>query len=149
MELEKEILSSKFENPYHKSIVNLIYTYNWITNLLKKKISKHQITLQQYNILRILRGQYPNPSTVNMLKDRMLDKMSDSSRIVDRLIQKGMVTRCTNRSDRRAVDIMITAQGLEVLKVLDNEMNGAVIIKNNLMEEEAIKLNLLLDKFRG
>jgi len=149
MELEKEILSSKFENDYHKSIVNLIYTYNWVTNLLKKKISKHHITLQQFNVLRILRGQYPHPATINMLKERMLDKMSDASRIVDRLIQKGMVTRCTNQTDRRSVDIMISDKGLELLKKLDVDMTGADILKNNLTEAEAGQLNSLLDKFRG
>ena len=149
MELEKEILSSKFENNYHKCIVNLVYTYNWTTNSLKKKMSKHQITLQQYNVLRILRGQHPNPATINMLKERMLDKMSDASRIVDRLIQKGMVTRCTNQTDRRAVDIIITDKGLNLLKKLDVELNSADLLKNNLSEEEALQLNNLLDKFRG
>jgi len=149
MQLEKEILSSKFENSYHKSIVNLIYTYNWITNLFKKKISKYHITLQQFNVLRILRGQYPNPATINMIKERMLDKMSDASRIVDRLIQKGMVTRCTNQTDRRAVDIMISDKGLALLKKMDAEISGADIIKNNLTEAEATQLSDLLDKFRG
>lgn len=149
MQLEKEILSSKFENDYHKSIVNLIYTYNWVTNLLKKKTSKHHITLQQFNVLRILRGQYPHPATINILKQRMLDKMSDASRIVDRLIEKGMVTRCTNQTDRRAVDIMISDKGLELLKKLDVDMTGEDILKNNITKAETIQLNSLLDKFRG
>jgi len=149
MELEKEILSSRFENDYHKSIVNLIYTYNWVTNLLKKKISKYHITLQQFNVLRILRGQYPHPATISMIKERMLDKMSDASRIVDRLIEKGMVTRCTNQTDRRAVDIMISDKGLELLKKLDVDMTGADILKNNITKAETIQLNSLLDKFRG
>jgi DNA-binding MarR family transcriptional regulator len=149
MELEKEILSSKFENEYQKSIVNLIFTYNWMTHLLKKKLGKYHITLQQFNVLRILRGQYPNPATVNLIKERMLDKMSDASRIVDRLIEKGMVTRCTNKDDRRAVDIGISDKGLELLKKLSGEMTEADIIKNNLTKEEAAELNRLLDKFRG
>ena len=149
MELEKEILSSKFDNDYHKVIVNLIYTSNWLNNLLKKKIKKHHITLQQFNVLRILRGQYPNPATVNMIKERMLDKMSDASRITDRLIQKGLITRCTNKTDRRAVDIMISEKGLSLLKKLDSDMSAADIIKDNLSEAEAKQLNTLLDKFRG
>lgn len=149
MELEKEILSSKFESEHHKSAVNLIYTYNWLTNLLKKKIGKHHVTLQQFNVLRILRGQYPNPATINMIKERMLDKMSDASRITDRLIQKGLVTRCTNQSDRRAVDILISDKGLKLLKVLDTDMNSSDILKDNLTEAEAKQLSGLLDKLRG
>ena len=149
MELEKEIASDKFKNGYHKSVVNLVYTYGWLTNLLKKKLDKHQITLQQFNILRILRGQYPKPATINLLKDRMLDKMSDASRIVERLVQKGMVTRCINQHDRRAVDIMIADQGLELLKELDYDMTGTDILEANLSSEEADQLNYLLDKMRG
>jgi DNA-binding MarR family transcriptional regulator len=149
MELEKEILSSKFVDDYHKCSVNLIFTYNWFTYLLKKKMSKYHITLQQFNVLRILRGQYPNPATINLIKDRMLDKMSDASRIVDRLIQKGLVTRCTNQSDRRAVDILISDKGLELLNQMDANITASDIIKNNLTEIEAAQLNKLLDKFRG
>jgi DNA-binding MarR family transcriptional regulator len=149
MELEKEILSDSFQNGYHKSVVNLVYTYGWLTNLLKKKLDKHHVTLQQFNILRILRGQYPKPATINLLKERMLDKMSDASRIVERLVQKKMVTRCINQHDRRAVDIMITEQGLELLKQLDHDMTGTDILKGNLSSEEADQLNSLLDKMRG
>jgi DNA-binding MarR family transcriptional regulator len=149
MELEKEILSSRFADDYHKCSVNLIFTYNWFTNLLKKRMSKYHITLQQFNVLRILRGQYPNAATINLIKERMLDKMSDASRIVDRLIQKGMVTRCTNQSDRRAVDILISDKGLELLDKMDANITAGDIIKNNISEAEAVQLNKLLDKFRG
>jgi DNA-binding MarR family transcriptional regulator len=105
--------------------------------------------MQQYNILRILRGQHPQPATINLLKERMLDKMSDASRIVERLVQKGLVSRCTNERDRRAVDIMINDKGLEILKTLDLELNINNILKNNLSDEEAVQLNILLDKMRG
>lgn len=149
MELEKEIASTKFESNHHKAVINLLYTYGWVTNLLRKQFDKYQLTMQQYNILRILRGQYPQPATINLLKERMLDKMSDASRIVERLVQKGLVSRCTNERDRRAVDIMINEKGLEVLKTLDLELNINNILKNNLNDEEAIQLNILLDKMRG
>ena len=149
MEIEKEISSNKFENNYQKAIVNLIYTYGWTTNLLKQRLDKYDITLQQYNILRILRGQYPNPATVNLLKERMLDKMSDASRIVERLISKNLVSRCTNERDRRAVDVKITDKGLEILKLLDGQMAVQDILKNNLSDEEAMLLSNLLDKMRG
>lgn len=149
MKLEKEIASNKFENNYHKSVVNVLYTYGWVTNLLRKRFDKYHITMQQYNILRILRGQHPHPATVNLLKERMLDKMSDASRIVERLVQKKLVSRCTNDKDRRAVDIMISEEGLEILKKLDLEINIQDTLKNNLSEAEANQLSHLLDKMRG
>lgn len=149
MEIEKEILSNKFENDHHKVIVNVIYTYGWITNLLKQRLNKHKITLQQYNVLRILRGQSPNAATINLLKERMLDKMSDASRIVERLVQKNMVQRSVNDKDRRAVDIRISAKGLEILDKLDKEMSSSDILKENISEEEANMLSGLLDKMRG
>jgi DNA-binding MarR family transcriptional regulator len=149
MEIEKEIYNKKFEDNHQKVVVNLIYTYGWITNLLKLKLNKHSITLQQYNILRILRGQYPNPATVNILKERMLDKMSDASRIVERLVQKDLVKRCVSNKDRRAVDILISQKGLDILQKLDNEVSLKNLLSKNLSDEEANTLSGLLDKMRG
>ena len=149
MKIEKEIFSNKFENNHQKAIVNLIYTYAWITNLLKQQLNKYKITLQQYNILRILRGQHPNPATINMLKERMLDKMSDASRIVDRLEQKELVNRFINTKDRRAVDILITKKGLDLLLKLDVEMSSKNFLDENINSAEAGILSDLLDKMRG
>ncbi len=149
MEIEKEIKSTKFTNNYHKASINIIYTYNWLNNLIKLELDKSNITNQQFNILRILRGQHPQPATINILKERMLDKMCDASRIVDRLVQKELVTRSTNRKDRRSVDIQITDKGLELLEGV--HMENAMIegLKNNISDEEAQQLSSLLDKFRG
>lgn len=149
MELEKEIHQSRFKNDYHKMVVNIIYSYSWVTGLVKERLVKQQVTLQQYNILRILRGQYPKPATINLLKERMLDKMSDASRIVERLVQKKLVTRTINKHDRRAVDILITEKGLEILKELDPIITPEDVLKQNISEEDAHQLNLLLDKLRG
>ena len=149
MKIEKEIFSNKFGNNHQKAIVNLIYTYGWITNLLKQQLNKYKITLQQYNILRILRGQHPNPATINMLKERMLDKMSDASRIVDRLEQKELVNRFINTKDRRAVDILITKKGLDLLLKLDVEMSSKNFLDENINSAEAGILSDLLDKMRG
>jgi DNA-binding MarR family transcriptional regulator len=149
MEIEKEIYNKKFEDNHQKVVVNLIYTYGWITNLLRLKLNKHSITLQQYNILRILRGQYPNPATVNILKERMIDKMSDASRIVERLVQKDLVKRCVSNKDRRAVDILISQKGLDILQKLDNEVSLKNLLSKNLSDEEANTLSGLLDKMRG
>lgn len=149
MELEKEIHQVRFKNEYHKLVVNMIYSYSWVTGLVKERLCTEQVTLQQYNLLRILRGQYPKPSTINLLKERMLDKMSDASRIVERLVQKKLVTRTVNAQDRRAVDILITQKGLDVLTYLDPVVTPVDILSKNLNEEEAAQLNLLLDKLRG
>jgi len=149
MKIEDEIQSNKFEDNYHKAVINISYTYSWMTNLLRYNFEKYNLTSQQFNVLRILRGQYPKPATVNMIKERMLDKMSDASRIVDRLVQKELVSRCTNNTDRRAVDIQISEKGLEILGVMDAEFKTSDLFKNNITEEEANTLSNLLDKLRG
>jgi DNA-binding MarR family transcriptional regulator len=149
MRIDEEIQTRKFEDNYHKVVINIAYTSGWLSNLLRCQFEKYNLTQQQFNILRILRGQFPNPSTVNLLKERMLDKMSDASRIVDRLVQKGLVSRCTNKRDRRAVDIRISETGMEILKKMDAEFNTKDFLKNNLTEEEAAQLSDLLDKMRG
>jgi DNA-binding MarR family transcriptional regulator len=149
MHIEEEIQSTNFEDNYHKAVVNISFTYSWLNNVLRCQFEKHNLTNQQFNVLRILRGQYPNPATVNLIKERMLDKMSDASRIVDRLVQKGLVSRCTNNKDRRAVDIRISDTGLETLSKMDIEFKTKELLKNNLTEEEAGKLSDLLDKLRG
>lgn len=149
MQIGEEIQSDKFEDNYHKAVINITYTYGWLSNSFRCRFEKHNLTQQQFNVLRILRGQYPNPATINMIKERMLDKMSDASRIVDRLIQKGLVSRCTNNKDRRAVDIRISEAGLEILSKMDEEFKTRDMLKNNLTEEEAGKLSDLLDKLRG
>lgn len=149
MRIDEEIQSTKFEDNYQKAVINISYTSGWLSNLLRPEFEKFNLTQQQFNILRILRGQYPKPATVNLLKERMIDKMSDASRIVDRLVQKGLVSRCTNTRDRRAVDIRISDQGLEVLSKIDIEFKSRDFLKNNLTQEEAGKLSDLLDKLRG
>jgi DNA-binding MarR family transcriptional regulator len=149
MRIDDEIQSSKFEDSYHKLVINITYTDGWLGNLFRCKFEKHNLTQQQFNILRILRGQYPNPATINLLKERMIDKMSDASRIVDRLVQKGFVSRCTNNKDRRAVDIRISDTGLEILNTMDGEFRAKDYLQKNLTEDEAAQLSDLLDKLRG
>jgi len=149
MEIGKEINSNKFENNHQKSIVNLIYTYGWITNLLKQQLNRYDITLQQYNVLRVLRGQRPNPATINLIKERMLDKMSDASRIVDRLVQKELVDRTVNTNDRRAVDILISNKGIDILSKLDAELLFDQILNEDFNNTDAGILSDLLDKMRS
>jgi DNA-binding MarR family transcriptional regulator len=148
MSIEKDIQQSKFRNEYHKTVVNLIFTYNWITEKTKQFFEKGDITSQQYNILRILRGA-GNPLSTLQIRQRMLDKMSDTSRIVDRLVKKELVQKVICKTDRRLVDVTITDTGLQLLDKLDsyNEQMDAML--ESLSEEEAKMLNQLLDKIRN
>jgi DNA-binding MarR family transcriptional regulator len=149
MKLEDEIKQKEFKNEYAKSVVNIIYTFNWVEAQNKDFLKKFDITSQQFNILRILRGQLPNPATINLLKERMLDKMCDASRMVDRLKTKGLLERQVCEKDRRAVDIIITKKGLELLAKIDKEIPDFEKVMHNLNQTEIKQLNLLLDKLRG
>jgi DNA-binding MarR family transcriptional regulator len=150
MEIEKEIKQTvKFRSEYHKMAVNILYTASWLDQDHAKKLKPFGLTTQQFNILRILRGQHPNPATINMLIERMIDKSSNASRLVDRLSQKGFVQRCANEKDKRAVNVIITEKGLETLNVIDNNSALFESAFQNLSKHEAKELNLLLDKLRG
>lgn len=149
MSLEDDIIQSNFESVHHKGLVNIIYTHNYITSGLNNILKPHDITRQQFNVLRILRGQYPKPSNINLIKERMLDKMSDASRIVERLRVKGLVVRVKCPDDRRAVEVTISDEGLALLKQTDSQSNQFKALLINLTEEEATVLNQLLDKIRS
>jgi DNA-binding MarR family transcriptional regulator len=147
MSLEKDIHQAKFKSEHQKVRVNLIFSYNWVMEQSRKFFEKADLTPQQFNILRILRGAGKPISTLQ-IRQRMLDKMSDTSRIVDRLIKKELVQKVTCKSDRRLVDVSITDKGLELLQSLDflNEQMDAQL--SGLTIEEAKTLNQLLDKMR-
>lgn len=149
MKLEEEIKQKKFKNEYQKLAINLIYTTNWLNAFYHEFFKDSDITLQQYNVLRILRGQYPNPCNVKLIKERMLDRMSDASRIVDKLKNKKLLIRRECPNDRRNVDVVITEKGLDVLKELDNLDEVFKTHFKTLTDEEAASLNDLLDKLRG
>jgi DNA-binding MarR family transcriptional regulator len=149
MKLEDEIVQKKFRSETHKLGVNLVYTFNWIDALHQKHFKKHGITPQQFNLLRILRGQHPRPATIKLLKERMLDKMSDASRIVEKLRLKGLVDRDISPDDRRNCDVMINAKGLKLLADIDKEEKLFDNFYSNLSDEEKKQLNDLLDKLRG
>ena len=149
MKLEKEISQKHFRNEYHKAYVNVLYTSNWIYEFQHQILKPLDITTQQFNILRILRGQYPKPATIKLLKERMLDKMSDASRIVEKLRIKGLVERSTSATNRREVDVIITECGLDLLLKIDQSNHEMDKFLSNLNVSEIRKLNALLDKLRG
>jgi len=126
-----------------------LFTSNWIRDKHRKSFEEVDITPQQYNALRILKGNYPKPYSTSQIRERMLDKMSDTSRIVDRLIQKGLVERKTCTSDRRLVDVVITKKGLNLLAQSNKAIDNQEELFRKLTEEEAKQLNDLLDKIRS
>jgi MarR family transcriptional regulator, 2-MHQ and catechol-resistance regulon repressor len=149
MGIDQDILQSKFRNEHQKAIVNLLYTYNWVTEKSKELFASEDITPQQFNILRILRGSHPTPLSTLQIRERMLDKMSDTSRIVDRLIAKGLVKKGVCKDDRRLVDVMITEKGKKLLERLDMRQDEIDNIIGNLSKKEATSLSELLDKIRA
>lgn len=149
MSIEKDISQlRKFNSEHHKAIVNLIFTNNWVTEKLKQHLESKDLTMQQFNILRILRGSDMPLSTLQ-IRDRMLDKMSDTSRIVDRLVLKNLARKVVSKKDKRLVDVTITAKGKKLLLDLDESQAMIDEIVYNLNKEEAKLLNSLLDKIRG
>ena len=150
MSIEKDIKQQKpFKSQYQKLVVNIIYTSNWMNFEQQSLLKPFDLSSQQYNVLRILRGQYPNPITVNGIIERMLDKMSNASRLVDKLLLKGLVSRCDNADDRRACDIRITQKGKDVLTMIDSHQAEWEDAMKKVTEEEAETLSGLLDKLRG
>jgi DNA-binding MarR family transcriptional regulator len=148
MKLEDEINQKKFRSETQKLVINMIYTHNWLESKMKSFFDEAELTPQQYNVLRILRGSKNSLST-NQIRERMLDKMSDVSRIVDRLIVKSLASKKIDTSDKRLVQVEITKKGLKLLEILDPkiiEMEAGMI---GLSKTEVITMNTLLDKMRA
>jgi len=141
--------TAAFRNSYHKATVNLIASGRWIINLHSELFHHFDLTIQQYNVLRILKGQHPGTLGIKLIQRRMLDKASDASRVVEGLRKKGLVQRNLNGNDRRKVDVGITPEGLQLVEKIEqksDEMDGFL---SNLTLEEVGKLNMLLDKIRS
>ena len=148
MSIENEI-KGRFRNEYHKGAINLIYTVKQLSYHFLQLLKKYGLTEPQYNVLRVLRGfQEQGPQSIGFIKDRMLDKKSDVSRIVDRLFEKGLVDRKENCSDRRQKDIGITKKGLNLIGNMDDCTTQHDDSLKNLDEQEVTELNRLLDKIR-
>ena len=149
MSIDKAIKQTRFSSVYHRTSVNLLYTYHWLASLQAEALKPLDITIQQFNILRILRGQHPKAATVTFLIDRMIDKNSNASRIVERLRQKELVVRHVCPADRRRVDVSITPQGLELVEQASHLIKGQELFLESLSTDEAETLNALLDKIRS
>jgi MarR family 2-MHQ and catechol resistance regulon transcriptional repressor len=149
MGIEQDIKQSKFRNAWQKAGINLIFTTSWLRDKTKAIFDQEEITPQQFNILRILRGSYPDPLSTMQIRERMLEKMSDTSRIVDRLITKGLVKKVICKSDRRLVDVIITDKGKKMLERLDLRQDEIDAILGKISEKEANVLSELLDRIRA
>lgn len=149
MRIEEEIKQKKFKNEYEKLAVNILFTSSWMGGIQARLLKPFGISVQQYNILRILKGQSGKPATVKLLTERMIDKMSNASRLVDKLVIKELVERRACDADRRQVDIFITDKGVQLIEQISNAFNNLENELSNIDENEAKKLNGLLDKLRG
>jgi DNA-binding MarR family transcriptional regulator len=148
MGIEKDIQQVKFRNQHQKAAINLIYTVAWLRDKTKPIFEAEDITPQQFNILRILRGSFPQPLSTLQIRERMLEKMSDTSRIVDRLIAKGLVKKLICKDDRRLVDVIISDKGKRLLERLDTRQDEIDGVMGKLSENDANILSNLLDKIR-
>lgn len=150
MEIGREIQQEQFKSDYHQAHINILFTASWLNLHSTKLLKKYNISPQQFNILRILHGVHPKPVSVKLLTERMIDKMSNASRLVEKLKQKGLIEREASENDRRRVDVHITEKGIELLEKASAEIESSIEQNfSRLQNSEAMLLNQLLDKLRG
>ncbi len=150
MKIEEEIKQRKrFKNEFVKLDVNMMFTASWLGGLKSEILKPYKISWQQFNILRILKGRHPRPAAIKTLTERMIDRTSNTSRLVDKLTKKGLVSRTVNENDRRRMDVTITEKGLELIETCSKELEHTMTKKlSSLTEDEALKMNELLNKIR-
>jgi len=150
VKLEEEIQQQKFKNEFQKAGINISFTASWLEKSSIEVLKPYNISIQQFNILRILRGMAGKPASIKLLTERMIDKMSNASRLVEKLKSKGLVERVECPRDRRQVDILITKKGLSLLEKSSEVLEDMLQAKlGSITEEEAKILNTLLDRIRG
>ncbi len=149
MKIDDEI-KGRFRNEYHRGIINLTYTVNQLNYEFLQHLKKHNLSEPQYNVLRVLRGfRSDGPVSISFIKERMLDRNSDVSRIVDRLVNQGYVNRKENSTDRRIKDVEISEKGISLIaEMIDCEYKSDNLLQN-LTNDEVVELNRILDKIRG
>ena len=149
MSIEKDIKQKKFNNPYNKLTVNVMFTSGWLLREYAKILKPYNLTEQQYNVLKTLRESHPQAATVNYILEGMIDKMSNASRLVDKLVSKELVQKVRSNYDLRSVDILLTEKGIALLNELSIVMNEYDNSSCGLSESEISLLNTLLEKLRN
>ena len=151
MRIEEEIKQTRFNSEHHKLVLNLIYTNSWLEASTKNIVSKYKITIPQFNILRILKGSAPTPLSPQDIKSVMIEKKTDLTRMLDRMLSKNLIDRSICPSNRRKMDITITQEGVSLLEEINPQIAAATEekIEKNISEEEAIQANIILDRLRG
>lgn len=149
MKFEDEIKQHKFSSTGQKAFLNVVFTANFLQGFVRDKLKPYGLTLQQYNVLRILRGRYPSCAYPTDIKEVMLDKNPDLTRLCDRMVLNGWITREIDEKNRRKMKVSITDKGLELLSSLDNIMEEVQSNMDYLTDSENNQLSDLLDKMRG
>jgi DNA-binding MarR family transcriptional regulator len=149
MSLEKDIKQEKFSNEFHKMAINIMFTSSWLHSGNTARLKPHGVTPEQYNVLRILRGSHPKKMMLSQITERMIDKSSNCTRLVEKLRLKNLVSREICENNRRQVDVGITNRGLSLLKKVDEDADGWIASLKKVGLAEAKELNRILDKLRG
>ena len=148
MSLEEQIKQASFANLAEKAFVNISFTQSYLSSEINTSFKEHNVSIQQYNVMRILKGQDPKPVSMNDISDRMIDKMSNASRLVEKLRTKELIKREQCLFEKRQLDICLTEKGKKMLKLLTDKINAIIADHSHLSEEEFMQLNSLLDKLR-
>src|SRR5690606_115961 len=148
MKLHDSIKQTEFKNPQTQAWVNLMFTYHHVMDRSRQVFKQFDVTQQQYNVLRILRGKKNQPATCGEVKEVMLDKNPDLSRLSDRLVRKGLIFREVNENNRREVELTITEKGLALIASIEAPLNDALRLEHALTDDEAEQLSMLLNKMR-
>jgi DNA-binding MarR family transcriptional regulator len=149
MKLEQAIQQEKFHNEHQKATINILYTGSWLYNINATFLKRYDITPEQFNVLRILRGSHPKSMRLADITARMIDKNSNCTRLVEKLRQKGLVSREICPNNRRQVDIFIKEKGQQVLKKIDSDAPEWARVMEKITKAEAKEVNRILDKLRS
>ncbi len=149
MTINEAVKQANFRDEQQRMLINILYTNNWLINKIKKTLKSHNITHQQYNVLRILNGKYPSTCSVGDIKRVMLDKTPDVTRLIDRLLQKELVSRCRCINNRRQINVSITEKGISLLQNIRPQMDEMMQFTQKISDKEAEKVNFILDKIRN
>lgn len=148
MKLEEALKTSKFNSPVHRATLNVLFTSYWLKNQFSQAIKSNNLTMEQFNVLRILKGGYPNRMCVKEIGSRMIEKSSNVPRILDRLHIKGLVDKTSSEKDKRETLITLTQKGVEILEKANKKVSETYEMVIGLDNEQAEMLNTLLEAMR-